>query len=400
MVSYSLYYNGGNMEKLFSNNFAKNIFGKISSELASDNFEICEHDIYQTLFMYRDSLDVILSKNIAADFITAINGELTPELRQDMLVSDSDLNLDEYISRLEESLRGNDWCIAYFGLHTANSIMWDKLKEFADKLSLSLGYKPAGRVDIDLFIGKYKSTHSGIHYDNAHNFAITLRGNKKMYTWGKGYEHLNGLKYPDYEEYKKDSVVLNNVVDRVCYFPHDAFHVAESSDSVSVVLNIAFWESSEKPKNILSFIKNNLVFEKNTREVIPYSGRYHMSDNTLIKQVSDLLENDSPLEKYIVQYELMQNTCSNLNISRPVDDYFPIEDDEIVSLKERCILQYHIDQEERIITLSSNGHAASIKFSNNALSLCKKLSNKYDIKVADYRDFIDVLNIIRKWGAI
>ncbi len=62
-----------------------------------------------------------------------------------------------------------------YGLYAATPALWDAAKQFADQLAHSLGFRPGGRVDIDCFIGRYSSTHVGVHVDHAHNFGFTLQ---------------------------------------------------------------------------------------------------------------------------------------------------------------------------------------------------------------------------------
>lgn len=389
------------METIFSREFSKSIFGKKPAELKPDKFCIDEKEIFNALFAYKNNINEIISKNFAADFITAIDRKISPKPQSDMLVSDKDKDLDHYIQRLNSDLAEKEWCIAYFGLHTVNAVIWDKLKEFADRLGESLGYRPAGRVDIDLFIGKYKATHTGIHYDNAHNFAITLRGHKKMYTWEYNNSHLIGLKYPDYEMYKKDSIVINNKPDRICYFPHDALHVAESDDNISVVFNIAFWENSEKPKNILSFLQNNIIFNPQQRVLCTKSGRVYFNDQELISQIKNRLIEEKELHKFINQYDLMQNTCSHLNLSRPIStENISFNMKESISLRENSILQWIIDEESNEIIISSNGHAATLAYDKKIIFLLEMLSYRYNVKLSDYSKYMPIFELLKKWGAL
>ena len=65
------------------------------------------------------------------DFITSINGILTPIPNRDMLAISNDVDMDNYITRLEHMNQNNDWCIAYFGLHTINAQIWDIARNFA-----------------------------------------------------------------------------------------------------------------------------------------------------------------------------------------------------------------------------------------------------------------------------
>lgn len=102
-----------------------------------------------------------------------------------MLAISNDVDMDNYITRLEHMNQNNDWCIAYFGLHTINAQIWDIARNFAHIIYNNTDKKPTERVDVDCFLGNYASTHSGVHVDYAYNFAFTLRNGKSMYILGR-----------------------------------------------------------------------------------------------------------------------------------------------------------------------------------------------------------------------
>lgn len=54
------------MQTIFGKKFATDIFGKQAAELQPDDFFIEEDVIFQTLFSYKNNLDEILQRNIAA----------------------------------------------------------------------------------------------------------------------------------------------------------------------------------------------------------------------------------------------------------------------------------------------------------------------------------------------
>lgn len=366
-----------------------------------------EDDIFDTFLLYKNSHHEFKKYNKAADFITSINGSLTPIPDVNMLAINDDMNMVGYIERLEKLFNG-DWCIAYFGLHTVNAKIWDTARDFANLVYDNTEKKPTGRVDVDCFLGNYASTHTGIHIDYAHNFAFSLRNGKKMYTWKPDLHEVNKLKYPDYEPYKEKANIIVNSTDRICYFPYDHYHVAESKNATSLVVNIAFWEENDDVNSIFEQIKNNLysgVDGLNYIKKLNFPNDNFMSGSVdleheyfdIYNYVAERLSNFQ-LKLRIIVYKLIKTTSMGLLVPRPIEkeginSSFVIKDS-------KAILQWTVLDDMLII--SSNGHCSCMKCHKDVECLLKKIveNDRIDISLYKQSDRIELINKLYAWGCL
>ena len=150
------------MLKLFSPQFASDIWAQRAAEVTASR-PFTENQVRDALLAYHKCPDAIRSINRHSEAVSAINGVRTPTVRTDLLIQESDASLDEYAKRADQAMANDEWSVAYFGLHAASPTMWDSAKSFADHLAYNLGHRPGGRVDIDCFVGRYSSTHTGVH---------------------------------------------------------------------------------------------------------------------------------------------------------------------------------------------------------------------------------------------
>lgn len=386
-----------------------NIWKKQATELSlleKENIIFREQDIFETFLQYKENPQEFQKYNKDADFITAVNGELTPTPMANLLASDDDESMNGYISRLDKYNQGKEWCIAYFGLHTINEKIWDTARDFAQIVYRNTDKKPTGRVDVDCFLGNYTSTHTGIHVDYAHNFAFTLRNGKKMYTWSPNFTEVKGLRYPNYDNYKKNSKILSNEIDRICYFPYDYFHVAESQNVTSLVVNIAFWEENEDVNTILTQISNGLYSDISSLDYIKYT---NISDNDFKSGQIDLNDSYKDINKFIIDklspfninlkilaYQLIKMTSSNLFVPRPINRDYTLP--EYLIKSPNAILQWA--RLDNIILISANGHCSYITYENNIESFLSDIVNNNTVKVQAYKNFYNIITKLYSWGCL
>lgn len=145
------------------------------------------------------------------------------------------------IELFEKRYRDNEWNLMAYGLHRHSYAMWQFGAQIRNQVDKDSSSRPTGRTDIDAFVGRYSATFAGIHTDFAHNFAFTLSDGKTMHVMSP----RSFLLY-DWEDeaYYRESHPLIYKTDNLCYFPHDYFHCATTSDAVSFNVNIAIWESA------------------------------------------------------------------------------------------------------------------------------------------------------------
>lgn len=326
-----------------------------------------------------------------------------------MLAISNDVDMDNYITRLEHMNQNNDWCIAYFGLHTINAQIWDIARNFAHIIYNNTDKKLTGRVDVDCFLGNYASTHSGVHVDYAHNFALTLRNGKSMYnTWSPNQKTVKGLKHPHYEQYKDSATIIQNRSDNICYFPYDYYHVAESKGATSLVVNIAFWEDNDDVDTIFEQVGKSLFVGSDGLNHIKFnnfpnhnfnSGLVSLSDDNLeiIHHIRSRL-NEFNIKIKIITYQLIKTTSLVLFVPRPIQkqkmDYlFLIKDNN-------AVLQW-IRLDDMLI-ISSNGHCSCISYHQDIDILLNYILNNevIDIERCGQENIFAVINKLYLWECL
>jgi hypothetical protein len=393
--------------QMFSPGFVSDIWARRAEELSSDR-AFNEEDVYGALAQYSTRQGGLRQLNQYSEAVSAINGVRTPEPRAELLVRPTDAGLDDYIARVDALVGSDEWSVAYYGLHAASTAMWDAAKVVADQLAHSLGHRPGGRVDIDCFVGRYSSTHTGVHVDHAHNFAFTLRDGKTMFTWSPERKELLGLKSPDYDLHKGDSTALANRSDRVAYFPQDFLHVAESKDGVSVNVNIAFWEKGSDSRQNAEYVRTLLRTPAHDRHDVRSSGAASLGpDDDFLLTTMEALLSDGRLKRRMLIAQLISDTSSRLNVGRPPVDVAEIDDN--VSLTPISTVQWIPLNGLEEMLVGVNGHVAAFPYSRKIDTFLTRLVARENLDISHLgsdspsrpdQHLRRVVGALARWGAL
>ncbi len=396
-------------KKTFSDEFINSAWNKkpFSLDIEKDIEIPDEKDIFQALLKYKTDLPELQKINPLADFVTAINNNRTTKIRDDFCLEAGDLTLDNYLNRIDLINNANEWSIAYFGLHGSSHIIWDFAKKFIDTLSKSIGYRPGGRADVDCFIGKYSSTPSGIHADDAHNFGFSIRNGKTMLTWDSSRSDLAKLKYPHYEHARNDAIPLLNTTDKICYFPFDAFHIAETPKEISLNINISLWHCSDDAKDSIDYINTFLKHDESLINDISCNGEITLNDEDILNLVS--LKNkimDGSIERHMAMKKLLINTTSGMKVKRPKDNY-EFDINKPILIKDTASIQWYVNNDRDLIILAVNGYFLFIEYSKKNIELLVflasnsgKIFNYYDISKLFNIDSLNIFKELKNFGLL
>ncbi|WP_375639778.1 MULTISPECIES: hypothetical protein [unclassified Bartonella] len=396
------------MFELFSEDFAQKVWAKQAAELSISHIPFSERDVLDALRQYALHPCKLSASNPKSEVITVVNGVRSPHPLPNFLVLETDRTIKEYTARVDQYAEGQEWAVMYYGLYAATPALWDAAKKFADQLAHSLGFRPGGRVDIDCFIGRYSSTYVGVHVDHAHNFGFTLQDGKTMFAWPGTRRDLQGLKYPEYEQHKTTAIALQNRTDRVAYFPHDAFHVAETGEKIAVNINVAFWETAHDAQHHRDYVKHLLHLDDRTRHDIRTSGRANLNpDNAFQHSALNSAITHGTLKRHMLVSQLICDTSSRLCVKRPLIDVSEIESE--ITLRPLATLQWVPLLETKELLIAANGHCANFEYSSHLESFLSQLSlgKKLDLaKLNDksYRyaqeEILKTVKALASWGAL
>jgi hypothetical protein len=388
--------------------FATEYWGKRAAELVISNIPINEGDVFSALRQYAVCADDIRFRNAQSEALTVLNGVRTSKPRPDFLVLAEDKIFDDYVTRIDHLAGDCEWAVMYYGMHAASPAIWDAVKSFSDQLALLIGYRPGGRVDVDCFVGRYSSTYVGIHVDHAHNFGFTLRDGKTMFTWPGARSDLLGVKFPDYEQFKSESVPLENKTDRVAYFPQDWLHVAETQSGPSANVNIAFWEADDDAQKSVNYVKRLLHVPDRTRHDVRSSGMVNLNpdDEFLLSSLKRVLSVSS-LRRRMMVSQLISDTSGRLNVGRPLVEVEKVDD--VITLNSVSTLQWMPVLEAAEVLIAANGHCASFEYDHRINDFLRQLAAGKQVSISHFlgefssqpnNNFQRVVAALARWGAI
>lgn len=394
-----------NLDITFDDLFHNSIWGKKPKQmpLPTDFVIFNEQHLVDAMKMYASNQELLKENNPLAEYVTGLNNQKTKAKIDDFAIKANEVSLDSYLQRVDFMSGGQDWSIAYFGLHGASQEIWDRTKQFIDKLSSMLNFRPGGRVDVDCFIGRYSSTPSGIHVDDAHNFGFTFRNGKTMYTWGEQHTDLLWLKSPDYDAFKYLSLPLENAIGTVCYFPHNALHVAETKENVSVNVNISLWYSSNYAEENIDFLLSKLRTQEILENSLTLSGPLKLQENDFenLEKIRKLIL-DGGLERQMILNQMLMYTTSGVKVPRPIDlmTEFNINNKKLV-MKSLATLSWYVTLSNELI-IGGNGHCISTNHTKDLVNLLEIIIGFKEIDVKNIKNdyCFELLNSLYRYGIL
>lgn len=366
---------------------------------------ICDEvTLLEALKRYSEIPDQLKLKNKLAEFVTGVDCVATKEPVKAFAIQNDEASLDTYLTRVDKLNSPREWSVAYFGLHGASEVVWDSAKAFIKKLSMELGYRPGGRVDVDCFVGRYSSTPSGVHVDDAHNFGFTLRPGKTMLTWDPIHAHVKWLKAPGYEPYRKDALPLVNEEGFVCYFPHDALHVGETKERPSVNVNISFWKESEPSKETYQYLFANIANERVLQNKVHGDGRFALSRFKAedLKRMQNSIRSGG-LEAHLAMNDLLEQTTFGLRVPRPVFGTTQLDFDVPIRLKDSATINWYLSDGLEEMLIGVNGHCLSCPKDPDVICFLEKVTDSAEFVVRDLvepqSDLGMLVRQFHDWGA-
>lgn len=161
---------------------------------------------------------------------------------------------------------------------------WTRLRTFLSGLNAAGNY-PGCYANMHVFMGNNPVSYMGVHRDLFDVFCFIIDGNKRFRVWPHGYfDHHPDRKIFEYDEYKKDSILLEGKPGDILYWPKSYWHVAEiDSDhaiSLSLLVGTVGTLSKENRINIQSASLFQKVFDR--RSFMPLSSEMYIQADPLL----------------------------------------------------------------------------------------------------------------------
>ncbi|GGN90293.1 hypothetical protein GCM10010112_75560 [Actinoplanes lobatus] len=331
----------------------------LSQETSALRLGLTEDQLFSALLRTAEQVRTGRTSGGLPRFVANIDGRMQPVDTLDFLPRDGERTLDEYLSRLDGRWRDHDWNVAVSGLHAVSAPLWDRAKALADDVYEHTGSRPAGRVDIDTFIGRYASTNVGVHVDHAGNFGFTLRGRKTLLTWPAEAAGQVPQKTLDYSAARDSAEVLVGVPGGLTYFPSPQLHVGESPDDVSVNVNIAFFTRSDVRSRVAAVVDRLLADGAGGAGLAPLPDAPAVPPDAARLLTSVLGSDVARAEDLLWDQWSRSITSSGLDVGRPADQPRAIPAGASVRLRTRAVLRSRRLADGRL-AISSQGHVLRV----------------------------------------
>jgi hypothetical protein len=168
----------------------------------------------------------------------------------DYLPVAADGSIDGYLGRLERDLGGEPYLLVVEHAHVASRKVWKQVASFLAGLYGATGSMP-GRVDAEVFVGRYPYTIPGIHRERSGVFVSMVQGEKDILVWPP---HVTGLPLGSarYQAATAMSRRLRCAPGRLVYWPAMHWHVGESPAAGTAGLHVAVLEEPLTVRDLLT----------------------------------------------------------------------------------------------------------------------------------------------------
>jgi 50S ribosomal protein L16 3-hydroxylase len=167
----------------------------------------------------------------------------------DYLPVAADASIDGYLARLEHQLGGEPYLLVVEHAQVASRRVWKQVAAFLASLYGATGAFP-GRVDAEIFVGRYPHTIPGIHRERSGVFVSMAHGAKDILVWPPS---ATGLPRGSarYQHAIPSSRRLRCAPGRLVYWPAMHWHVGESR-AATAGLHIAVLEDPLTVRDLLT----------------------------------------------------------------------------------------------------------------------------------------------------
>jgi hypothetical protein len=184
-------------------------------------------------------------------------------VEKELLPSGKDSGLAAFCQRVERE-DSRDWLLYQAdGVQRWNPVVWHRLTELVRPILAHAGGLPPGGMMLDLFLGRYDRTPTGIHRDEADVLAFVTLGPKRLYFWPReafeprfatpeGNHFQTGIW--SYERHLDSAIVVEADAGDVIYWPRGYYHVGASPDHWSGMLTLTMWWQASAQSAVRSIV--------------------------------------------------------------------------------------------------------------------------------------------------
>ncbi|HKO03475.1 MAG TPA: cupin domain-containing protein [Candidatus Acidoferrales bacterium] len=154
----------------------------------------------------------------------------------------NDVSLERYLARLKRGGAAGELALLINDFqHELGWTFYTRLRQFLQGLYEIAGVPP--NAEVDVFLGNYRRTPSGVHRDEAEVFCFVVDGKKQFRLWPGETFRSSSLRYgpAPYDKYLKRSICLEGGPGDIIYWPSSYWHVAESDGRLGSSMTVALY---------------------------------------------------------------------------------------------------------------------------------------------------------------
>lgn len=189
-----------------------------------------------------------------------------------------DISLERYASRIDRTAGGQQFSIFISDFQIdLGWAFFRRLQQFLKELYVIEGV-PSKRAEVDLFLGNYRRTHTGVHRDSADVFCFVVDGRKRIRAWPEdAIPSTSPVSGPSkYERFLGRSICLEGEPGDIIYWPSSYWHVAESGGWFGSSLSLGLYYGGGVVKALASGLETGyreIFGNENRLPSIPFSNR-------------------------------------------------------------------------------------------------------------------------------
>lgn len=307
-----------------------------------------------------------------------------------------DGSIEGYAQRIDRKLGGRAFGLIVNAFQKYDAALYMRLRDFLRGLYEFIDV-PANFVEAALFLGNYKCSPFGVHFDakGTNNLTFVLAGRKRVLIWPREFfaDHSEISASIDYEAYRDRAIVLEGEPGDLLSWPSEHWHVAESCGSLPVTLALAH-EAEPRIALCDPFHRIGRLIDERLRAS---SGAKHYSYNLrdrrknaeklprIVASTTRVLKElgrDKQLERILHVSWLNRITGFGFDVVPPPLPHETLADDRMVCSDPRYpVMWLHAEDDE--IVCSANGHAFSVAAHPHVLQMLERLNSGETCRVGD-----------------
>jgi hypothetical protein len=171
-------------------------------------------------------------------------------IEEGLLPTGEDAGIEAFCRRVEGRYEGDWYLYEPDGVQQWGPTVWDHVAEIVRPIVGHIGRLPPGGLNLDLFLGKYDRTPTGIHRDEGDVLAFVTHGTKHLYfwpyeaftaPWGTPARNHYQTGIWDYTRHVGSAIAIEAHAGDVIYWPRQYYHIGASPNAWAGMVTMTMW---------------------------------------------------------------------------------------------------------------------------------------------------------------